>query len=129
MNERLKYILKGILAFFLPPLVVGMQRGICKLWVIDFILMFLFWLPAVIMAWVILCQDFHKWKKEPKVSNESSENNPSNGSESNVEKSDSSSKLSQENSSKQSQVSNEQPKHTSDVDLVNMENGISAKSN
>src|ERR1700722_9073071 len=54
------YIIKAILAIFLPPLVAFMERG-CN---IDFVINIIFtifgWVPGIIHAWYLLVQDYDK---------------------------------------------------------------------
>lgn len=48
-------ILKAILAFFLPPLAVFLDRGCNMDLLINILLTLLGWLPGVIHAWYLLC--------------------------------------------------------------------------
>ncbi|MDB6076628.1 MAG: hypothetical protein JWO82_375, partial [Akkermansiaceae bacterium] len=47
-------ILLVILAFILPPLAVGLKKGIGKEFLINLILTFFFWIPGVIHALVVI---------------------------------------------------------------------------
>ena len=43
-----------ILAFFIPPLAVGLHSGIGKSFVINLILTLIFWLPGMIHAFLVI---------------------------------------------------------------------------
>lgn len=47
-------LLLVILAFFLPPLAVGLKSGFGKSFVINLILTLIFWIPGVIHALIVI---------------------------------------------------------------------------
>lgn len=49
-------ILNGILAIFLPPLTVLIDRGCTSDLLLNIILTLLGWLPGVVHAWFLLCE-------------------------------------------------------------------------
>lgn len=53
-NTTTNKLLLVILAFVLPPLAVGLQKGLGKDFLINLILTFFFWIPGVIHALVVI---------------------------------------------------------------------------
>ena len=53
-------ILNIILALFLPPIAVLLQKGVGKELIIDIILTLLGWLPGVVYALYLIAQDQKK---------------------------------------------------------------------
>lgn len=54
-NISTNKLLLALIAIFLPPLAVGLKEGIGTQFILNIVLCFLFWIPAILHAlWVVL---------------------------------------------------------------------------